>query len=326
MRPASVVGRMPHFGFKLPNCGGVLCEVEWATPTTILELARYARELGYESVWLHDHLLTPRELRHLERPPFYEPLVAMAAIAGAVPEIQVGVATIILPFRDPVVFAKQAVTLDRFFPKRMVFGLGLGQYESEFDAFGADTYKSRGRVANDYLAVIEALMAAGPATVTTPSRSVTDAEMNPKGTFPVEPPIWIGGNSEPAAKRAARFGCGWIFSGALSPGEAQDRLGSLQLPQRRFDVVLTATVARDDRAGSAAAEQEHRIHQHSSVVTGDAAAAAEQIEAYVGAGVTHFLLTFRSGGMDTLRSQMEWFQQDVVPLLAYRQSTSETTS
>ena len=102
----------PHIGFKLPNCGGVMCNVEWATPANVVRLAGMARDLGYDSVWLHDHTVTPRELQHLDEPPFYEPLVVMAAIAGQVPDIVVGVATLILPFRDPVLLTKQMLYLE----------------------------------------------------------------------------------------------------------------------------------------------------------------------------------------------------------------------
>jgi alkanesulfonate monooxygenase SsuD/methylene tetrahydromethanopterin reductase-like flavin-dependent oxidoreductase (luciferase family) len=307
--------RGPHIGFKLPNCGGVMCEVAWANPNTILELAGLASELRFDSVWLHDHTVTPRELQHLDQPPFYEPLVVMAALASQIGDIEIGVATLILPFRDPVILTKQIITLERFFPRRFIFGLGLGQYESEFESFGVDTYRSRGKVANEYLEIMKALMDGGGASVSGAFRSVRDAHMFPKGSFPTEPPIWIGGNSAPAMQRAARYGRGWIFSGALAPGNAREQLDTLAEAPRPFDVVLTATVARQDGL-SADGEDGHHIHQHSSVMAGSADEVARQIGDYVAAGVTYFLLTFRSSDLAAVESQMRWFATEVRPTLS----------
>lgn len=305
----------PHFGFKLPNCGGVLCETDWARPETILELAATAHELGYDSVWLHDHLLTPRELQHLTQPPFYEPMTVMSAVAAAVPEVKVGVATLILPLRDPVLLAKQIMTMEHFFPGRTIIGVGLGQYESEFQAFGSDSYRSRGRVANEHLDIIEALLAEGPATVTGASRSVVEAEAYPKPTPGEGPTIWVGGNSDAAAKRAARYGTGWISSGALSPQDVEAQMDSIQPQREPFHAVLTATVAREVAPAEAEESGEHRIHQHASVIAGDAAHVAGQIGSYHEAGVSHFLLTFRSADLDAVRAQMRWFMSDVLPLV-----------
>ena len=306
----------PHIGFKLPNCGGVMCEVEWANPKTIVELGALAGELGYDSVWLHDHVVTPLELQQLEQPPFYEPLVVMAALASQVPDVQIGVATVILPFRDPVVLTKQIITLDRFFPGRFIVGLGLGQYESEFESFGVDTYHSRGRVANEYLDVMEALMREDGATVSGNFRSVRDAHVYPKGDFPLEPPIWIGGNSAPALRRAARYGCGWIFSGALAPSDVRDQLATLPSRPERFDVVLTATAARADDEPAPSDAGVHRIHQHASIISGAAHDVARQMGEYVAAGVGHFLLTFRSTDLSNLQDQMRWFASEVRPMLS----------
>jgi len=310
----SSAGR-PHFGFKLPNCGGVLCETDWARPETIVELAGLARELGYDSVWLHDHLLTPGELKHLSEPRFYEPMTVMAAVAGAVPDIKIGVATLILPLRDPVLLAKQIMTMEHFYPGRTIIGVGLGQYESEFQAFGTDSYRSRGRVANEHLDIIEALLAEGPATVTGTSRSVVEAEAHPKPGAGDAPTIWVGGNSDAGARRAARYGTGWISSGALSPNDIEAQMDTIQPQRQPFHAVLTATIVREDAPAAADEPGEHRIHQHASVIAGDAANVASQIGSYVAAGVSHFLLTFRSADLDAVRAQMRWFISDVAPLV-----------
>ena len=303
----------PQVGFKLPNCGGILCEPGWARPQTILRLAGLAREMDYDSLWLHDHLLTPRELRGLPEPRFYEPMVVMAALAGAVPDMTIGVATLIAPLREPVLLYKQMVALEHFFPGRTIVGIGVGQYESEFEAFGTPTYRQRGRITNEYLELMQALSRQEAATFTGTQRSVTDAATYPKLVFGTQPPIWIGGNSEAAVDRARRYGSGWICSSALTPADVRARLAHLAADSPRLDVALTATVANADIGGTR--EGAAGTHKHSSVIVGSADTVAARLGDYVDAGIGHLLLTFRSPDLDALQAQLRWFAADVRPQL-----------
>jgi alkanesulfonate monooxygenase SsuD/methylene tetrahydromethanopterin reductase-like flavin-dependent oxidoreductase (luciferase family) len=179
-----------------------------------------------------------------------------------------------------------------------------------------DTYRARGKVANEYLDIIQALARDNGATVEGAFRTVRDAHANPKADFPNEPPVWIGGNSVAAMRRAARYGRGWIFSGALSPVALREQLGSAEPVTAPFDVVLTATAARQEGQPAAPDGDGHSIHQHASVMSGSAEEVAQQMQDYLAAGVTHFLLTFRSTQLAELKSQMRWFATDVRPRLA----------
>ena len=134
------------FGFKLPNCGGVLCPPAWARPDVIDHMAASAIAAGFDFRWLHDHLVVPGELRHLGEPDYFEPIVTMSRLATIFPQVSIGTATIVLPFRDPVLLTKQMTTLSAFHPGRLIFGVGLGRYESEYESLGLDLYHTRGKV------------------------------------------------------------------------------------------------------------------------------------------------------------------------------------
>jgi probable F420-dependent oxidoreductase len=306
-------------GFKLPNCGGVLCRPEWATPATIHDLAARADRLAFDGVWLHDHLVTPRELRDLGPLSFYEPLITMATLAQAFPRLTVGVATVVLPLRDPVLLAKQIGTLDGFFPGRLIFGLGAGRYESEFEAVGVDLFQQRGKVSKEYLEIIGALLTEDPVTYEGAFRQLADVSMHPKPAGPARSPIWYAGNAPVAAARAGRHADGWIGA-TLSPGEFSAIIGpmlrardSVGRDPSDFSIAVSATVERS-RAVATASNVEP-LHQHASTITGSTDQIAAQLNHFVAIGATHFLLSLRADQLDQLEDDMEWFAAEVLPLV-----------
>lgn len=314
------MGERVSIGFKLPNCGGVLCRPEWAEPATIQDLARRADAAGFDAVWLHDHLVTPRELRDLGDLSFYEPLVTMAVLAQSRPRLQVGVATVVLPLRDPVLLAKQIATLDGFFPGRLVFGLGAGRYESEFEAVGIDLFAKRGRVSKEYLEILRALLTEDPVTYEGTYRSLTDASMHPKPAGPRRSPVWYAGNSKIASERAGRHADGWIGA-TTDPAEFADKLGPIRaareaegLERPTFSFAVSATVERPRETGAGGSSHE-ALHQHASTIAGDGAEVAEALNGFVEVGATHFLLSLRADALDRLHDDMEWFASEVMPLV-----------
>lgn len=317
-RPPSI--EPVSIGFKLPNCGGVLCRPEWATPVTIHDLARRAEELHFDAVWLHDHLVTPRELRDLGALSFYEPLITMATLAQAHPRLKVGVATVVLPLRDPVLLAKQIGTLDGFFPGRLIFGLGAGRYESEFQAVGSNLYSSRGKVSKEYLEIIRSLLTEDPVAYEGRYRQLSHVSMHPQPLRSNRSSVWYAGNSPIAAERAARYTDGWIGA-TMPPREFEAAIGPLLdarvaagLETVGFSIALSATIKRGRHAVASPSNAEP-LHQHASTITGTAGEIAEQLNAFVAIGVTHFLLSVRADDLDRLHEDMEWFSSQVMPLI-----------
>jgi len=303
------------FGLKLPNCGGILCPPDWATPETVADLAHLADTYQYDSVWFQDHLLTPAELRHLGQLRFYEPLITAAALAGRFPSLTFGIATIILPLREPVLLAKQMAVFDAFFPGRLKVGFGTGRYESEFDAFGA-SWSDRGRTADEYLELVAALLTEEEVT-RTGTRAVTSAVMSPR-TEDVRRLMWVGGTAAPVLRRTARYGSGWICA-AITPEEVAGYVGRLHDMIRaegrnpaELRVALSTTIRRNATGDRT---DDHSIHRHSTALAGSDEEIQQTLRAHVDAGVTDFLVTFDEPDLDRLQGAAAWFGSDVVPSL-----------
>lgn len=295
-------------------------EPDWATPENILRLARSAREAEFDSVWLHDHVVTPKELQHLDAPPMFDSLITTATIAAQVPEITVGIAAVILPLRDPVMLAKQVMTLEQYFPGRIVIGVGVGRYETEFEGFGSDLFRQRGRVANEYLEIIETLFTESPATYRGNFRSIAEAVFHPKPDATHQPQIWVAGDSAAAARRARRFGSTWIISPAVDPeavAALMNRDGEGGGPEgaARFPIALTTTIVPPSSPKANQGHDEHRLHQHGTVLAGDPETVAERINDYIKAGIVHVLLAYRCEDIDAVETGMAWFNEKVRPLL-----------
>ena len=312
------LARRVSWGLKLPNCGGVLCPPDWATPATIWELAGAAKQQGFDTVWLHDHLVTPAELRHLGSPAFHEPLITMAALATRT-ELDVGVATIVLPLRDPVMLAKQVATLAAFFPGRVLVGLGAGRYQSEFEALGVGgLYGDRGSVSTEYLKILRALLTQDPVTFQGDYRSLVDASMFPKASPTDGARILYAGNARVAARRAALLADGWI--GAAMPAPEVRELVQYMLALRSehqisddFETAYSATIVREDAGHDGAAEAPSpALHQHRSALSGSAEQVKQSLKDYVDAGIHRFQLSLRAASLEELRDTMAWFASGVI--------------
>jgi alkanesulfonate monooxygenase SsuD/methylene tetrahydromethanopterin reductase-like flavin-dependent oxidoreductase (luciferase family) len=318
MPPNSSTGDVPNrvrFGLKLPNCGGVLCPPEWADPATIDRLAAVAVDAGFDSLWLHDHQVVPAELSHLEAPNFFEPLITAAHLATLFPTVEVGVATVILPLREPLLLTKQITTLGGFFPGRIIAGLGIGRYESEFVAAGQDLFRVRGKVSDENLEIMAALLDNERTSYRGQWRSLDGAIMHPKRAGIADPAIWVAGNSGAGVRRAARFADGWIAA-AVSPHELADLSAGIResRPTDRdgpFVVALSATVRRSE--GRLQSDSGEQLHTHPSAIVGDVEEVVSGLADYADAGVGHFLLSLGLGPLERTVEDISWFGSRVIP-------------
>lgn len=206
-----------RIGIALPNYGPL------ASPEILGRLAERARACGVDSVWVSDHLVapvgvasvypydrrphpTPGDMGVIEH--FYEPLITLAYLAGRVPTVRLGVSAYVMPYRNPVVSAKQIASLDALSGGRLVLAVGVGWLREEFAALGVP-YEDRGRRTEEYLAVAKALWTGEEARFEGRTYRLPPVRTGPRPAQRPHPPLWIAGNSPRAVTRAARLGDGW---------------------------------------------------------------------------------------------------------------------
>jgi probable F420-dependent oxidoreductase len=171
-------------------------------------VARTADELGFDSIAIPEHIVMPSEMVELMGPFWTHALTVMAFVAGATSRLIVDSSVIVLPYHDPVVFAKAVSTLDFLCGGRVRISIGVGHAEREFEVLRVP-FHERGQMTDEYLrAIIELWTSAEPVFH---GRYVNFEHIafEPKPIQQPHPPIWIGGNSRAAMRRAARHD-GWF--------------------------------------------------------------------------------------------------------------------
>ncbi len=173
---------------------------------------------GVDSLWQSDRLVS-REVQ-------LETMSVMAALAGRTERLKFGMNAVVLPYRDPLVLAKQCATIDYLSKGRLlpVFGVGA-PFNPEWKATGRVT-KGRGKQSNEALEIMKRLWTGDKISFDGEFYSYTDACISP---IPVQKnfPVWIGGNSEAAINRTAEMGTGWL-GGIVTPEKCSDVISSIK--------------------------------------------------------------------------------------------------
>lgn len=191
-----------------------------------LRLARRAEELGYDMIGIPEHLAIPPGDQHTGS--FWlHSTTAQAALAGATETIGLNSCVTILPLQHPIIMAKALATADWMSGGRITVTFGLGSIRKEYDYFGVP-HDERGAIADEYLEAIIALWTQDKPSFEGKYLNFKDIGFDPKPVQKPHLPIWIGGDSKPALRRAARFGSGWIISFRTSPQEIPERLDYLK--------------------------------------------------------------------------------------------------
>jgi len=193
-----------RIGFGLPVSGS------WATPANLVEIARRAEELHYDSLWTFQRLLHPVDgdwgasYRAVQ-----DPLISLAYVAAVTERIRLGVAVVNAPFYSPIVLAKQLTTLDQVSAGRLDVGLGLGWAAEEFRAVGVPQER-RGDRLEEFIGCLHAIWADDPVRFDGDFYQMPPAKVDPKPIQRPHPPILLGGGAPRALRRAGRLADGWI--------------------------------------------------------------------------------------------------------------------
>ncbi len=189
-------------GLKLVHSG------PGATPDLMLRWTRYAEALGFHLLMTADHFALTREVLESYPAPYYEPFTNMSWLAAQTEKIEFGTTVIVVPYRNPLLLAQLCANIDQLSRGRLIFGIGIGWAESEFEIVGAP-HNRRGAMTDDYMQAIEALWSNSQgASYQGEFISFEDVTLDPP-PFQSRPRVWVGGNSDAALRRTIRFGEAW---------------------------------------------------------------------------------------------------------------------
>jgi len=201
-----------QFGVPLPTFR------QAASPDAIRQVAERAEALGFDGVWVSDHIVIPgSEFDRFARSfgdstgiggLIYEPLTVLGFAAACTSRIRLGTTVLVVPYRNPLVTAKMLTTLDALSGGRITAGMAVGWMEEEFKAIGAP-FKERGALSDEYIAAIKALWTQDQPAFHGRFARFENIVFEPKPAQKPHIPIWIGGNSKSAIRRAVALGDAW---------------------------------------------------------------------------------------------------------------------
>ena len=282
-------------------------------PSYIADAAQAAENLGYDSIWLADHLAVPEDYLDYLGPQWYEPVVTASFLAAKTRRVKIGWDVLIIPYRNPLILAKMVATLDSLCEGRVIFAGAAGYVEGEFAGLGLD-FHQRGRMTDEYLRIYRELWTQEDPAFEGDYFSFSEVKSSPKPSQKPHPPVWIGGHSGAAIRRAALLGDGWH---PLHPSAEEMRRGIATIKALRerhglgefivsyscSQVVMTDVVDLPDLP-QRMAESPFRATRDELI--GRFTELGE-------AGVEHATVRFPHHllGRDSLLKAMEIFQQDV---------------
>jgi probable F420-dependent oxidoreductase len=212
--------------------------------TDVLAMARRVEALGFDSVWLPDHLIVHMPFPGQGAAGAWEGWSLLAALAAATERIELGLLVSCAGFRNPAMVAKIAATVDEISGGRLILGLGAGWDEQEFRAYGYPFDRRVGRF-EEALAIIAGLLREGHVDFAGRYHTARDCELRPRGPRPQGPPILVGGSGPRMLRLTARYADAWNRDfDAWNPGVAPYSPEDLAAWQPRIEIACAA-VGRD---------------------------------------------------------------------------------
>ena len=228
-----------------------------STRATIRACATAAESLGYDALFVSDHLCIPPDQTEGSGGRYLDVLTTLAYLAGITDRIRLGISVLVAPYRPAVLTAKQLATIQELYGERVILGVGVGWMKSEFDTLGVDKHQ-RGRLTDETLRVIRHLFTHDTASYSGDLVSFPEFVFAPR---PSAPPVWIGGNSQKAIGRVLEFGDGWHpmmpadkLSSAIT--DLKPKLGEKQ--KSNIDVIVRRVMRFDDLGAAKAKLQAER--------------------------------------------------------------------
>jgi probable F420-dependent oxidoreductase len=319
--------RSMHFGFSLPGRGAL------ARPDTLVKLAERADGLRYSSVFVTDHVVIPTAYRSTYpysvtgkaagdwTQGYLEPLALMGVLAGLTSRVRLGTSVLVIPYRNPLLTAKMLATLDVMSGGRVILGAGVGWLEEEFEALHAPPFARRGRVTDEYLRLMRECWTREPLMWKGRYYTTAEVSMMPKPLAKDGIPIWTGGHTDAALRRAGELADGWHPIGfrapaLLHPAEYAEKAAIIHGWARKAgrsptDITLSLRVPLDLVSKRARPPAGDRIP-----FRGTAAEVTADIRSYQALGVTHFVFDLAPSDLRAQLAMMDRFADEVRPRAA----------
>ena len=311
-----------EYGFYLPNSGA------GAEPDALADIAKLGDRLGFYCMVMPDHILQPNQVNSTypysltgdilaagqsgdgEWP---EQITTLAYLAGVTERIKLVTSVMILPYRNPILTAKMLSTLDMLSKGRLILGAGVGWMEEEFELLNTEPFAERGAVTNEYLRAFIELWTKDDPKFEGKYVNFSDITFLPKPVQKPYPPIWIGGQSKPAIRRAAQIGDCWHPVGAIpaAPLEPEELAENLVLLHQYAEkagrdpaIIQVSVKAPLYDAGDSSGPRRR--------FTGSSDEVRQDVQTYADVGVTHLIFDFRTGDPKQTEDRMAQFSEEVM--------------
>lgn len=300
------------FGMQLPvQSQSTLYARPWeasAGPTQIVQVAQACEAAGFDYVAVCDHVAIPRANAEAMSTSWWDTIATLSYLAAVTARVRLLSHVYVLPYRHPLVVAKAWATLDALSGGRAILGVGAGHVADEFAALGVP-FEERGRVLDEAIDAVRAALTDEFASHKGDRWSFDGVGQRPR---PVQSPlpIWVGGSSKPAMRRAAERGDGWLPQGppegGMEAGIAFVR--AHRAATRGDDPIVIGALSGPIWVGEATWDT-------GRCVRGSAETVATYLRTYRDLGVDQIQLGFPSRSVDELCDQIAAFAADVAPLV-----------
>ena len=311
-----------EYGFYLPNSGA------GAEPDALTDIAKLGDRLGFYCMVMPDHILQPNQVNSTypysltgdilaagqsgdgEWP---EQVTTLAWLAGITERIRLVTSVMIIPYRNPILTAKMLSTLDMLSKGRLILGAGVGWMEEEFELLNTEPFAERGAVTNEYLRAFIELWTNDNPKFEGKYVNFSDITFLPKPVQKPYPPIWIGGQSKPAIRRAAQIGDCWHPVGAIpaAPLEPEELAENLVLLHQYAEKAGRdpATIQVSVKAPLYDAGDSSGPRRRFS---GSPDEVRQDVQTYADVGVTHLIFDFRTADPKQTEDRMARFSEEVM--------------
>jgi probable F420-dependent oxidoreductase len=317
-----------EFGFGLPTRGPM------ATPQSLATLARTGEELGFATISVSDHIIIPKTIDstypYNESGTFagsptgecLEQLSLLSYLVGVTSSAKLLTSVMVLPHRPPVLTAKMLATIDVLSNGRLIVGCGVGWMREEFEAIGAPSYEARGSVGDEYIRAFKELWTSDNPSFEGKYCRFANVAFAPKPVQKPHPPIWTGGESPAALRRAGRLANVWYPIGSnprfpvATPGQFADYAAKVKRYAQdagrdpsSLGFAYSANWFNDQQASALPDGQRRPL-------TGTPQQIADDMKRYEDLGVRHMMVNLQGETQAQTLERMQRFADRIMPLTA----------